>query len=83
MSISKSDLQIRPVFHFIKTSIEAHILICFIALAISKHLELKTGLSIKRLIKKMKRTRDAVLLNQITNETHVLRMEIPEELQNT
>lgn len=80
--ISKSDLQIRPVFHFIKTSIEAHILICFIALAISKHLELKTALSIKRLIKNMKRVRDAVLLNQITNETHVLRMEIPEDLKS-
>lgn len=79
--ISKSDLQIRPVYHFIRTSIEAHILICFMALAISKHLEINTGLSIKRLVKKMKRIRDAVLLNQITNETYILRMKIPDELK--
>ena len=34
--ISKSDLQIRPMFHFKQQMIEAHILICFMALAICK-----------------------------------------------
>ena len=33
--ISKSDLQIRPIYHFKEQPIYLHVLICFIALAIS------------------------------------------------
>ena len=39
--ISKSDLQIRPIFHFKEYSIHAHLLVCFMALAICKFIELK------------------------------------------
>lgn len=38
--ISKTDLQIRPIFHRLKKRIEAHICICFTAYAIYKELEL-------------------------------------------
>jgi len=37
--ISKTDLRIRPVFHRLKTRIEAHICICFTAYMIYKELE--------------------------------------------
>jgi transposase len=40
--IAKSDLQTRPIFHFKEEPIRLHILICFIALVVSKHIELKT-----------------------------------------
>lgn len=44
--ISKNDLQTRPVFHFKEQPIKLHILICFMALVVSKHIELRTGISI-------------------------------------
>ena len=47
--ISKSDLKIRPIFHWKKSRIEAHIAICYISLAIVRTLELKlkqSGISI-------------------------------------
>lgn len=44
--ISKTDLRIRPIYHRIKSRIEAHICICFTAYTIYKELE--------RLLKKNK-----------------------------
>jgi transposase len=37
--ISKSKIEIRPMFHFTKKRIEAHICICFVALKVYKELE--------------------------------------------
>jgi transposase len=37
--ISKTDLRIRPVYHRIKSRIEAHLCICFTAYAVYKELE--------------------------------------------
>ena len=37
----KNDLQARPIFHFKEQPIKLHILICFMALVISKHIEIK------------------------------------------
>jgi transposase len=48
--VAKSDLETRPIFHFKDEPIKLHILICFLALTISKHIEIKTGLSIRRFI---------------------------------
>lgn len=45
--MSKSDLQARPIFHTRKESIEAHLLIVFTALAVSRYVELITGLTIQ------------------------------------
>ncbi len=64
--ISKSDLQARPIFHYKEEPIKLHILICFMALAISKHIELKTGSSIKSFIHECKKITDARLKNKIT-----------------
>jgi transposase len=70
--ISKSDLQTRPIFHFKEEPIRLHILICFIALVVSKHIELKTGVSIRRYIDEAKKIVDAEILNHITGETVTL-----------
>ena len=40
--ISKTDLQIRPIYHRLETRIKAHILISFISYAIYKEFEIKT-----------------------------------------
>ena len=37
--ISKTDLRVRPIFHYVRRRIEAHICICFVAYAVWKELE--------------------------------------------
>ncbi len=66
--ISKNDLLIRPIFHFKEQPIRLHILICFVALVISKHIELQTGISIKNFIDESKKIVDGQLLNQINKK---------------
>jgi transposase len=55
LGISKNDLQNRPIFHFKEYPIKLHILICFIALVISKNIELKTDISIRKFIDESKK----------------------------
>ena len=71
--ISKSDLQTRPIFHFKEEPIKLHLLICFMALATSKHIELQTGTSIKKFIHECKKVTDARLKNMITSKKHRIR----------
>ncbi len=66
--ISKNDLQTRPIFHFKEQPIKLHILICFLALVVSKHIELKTGISIKKFIDESKKIVDGEILNHITQK---------------
>ncbi|MBW6491638.1 MAG: IS1634 family transposase [Lentimicrobium sp.] len=66
--ISKHDLQARPIFHFKDDPIHLHILICFMALVVSKHIELTTGDSIKKFLSECKKITDARMLNKITNK---------------
>ena len=47
--ISKTDLKTRPIFHYEHDAIKAHVLLCFMALMMSKFLEIKTGLSVQRI----------------------------------
>ena len=71
----------RPIYHFKKQTIEAHILICFMALAVCKYMELKTGRSTKALMKLLKKITDARILNTLTGEEIIIRSDVPEELQ--
>jgi transposase len=66
--ISKNDLQTRPIFHFKEQPIKLHILVCFMALVISKHIELKTGGSIRKFIDEAKKIVDGEVLNHITQK---------------
>lgn len=61
--ITKSDLEARPIFHRLDETIKAHLIIVFAGLAISKYLEIKTGLSIKRILK----IAGKVLTHKVTN----------------
>lgn len=71
--ISKSDLQTRPIFHFKEQPIQLHILICFMALTISKHIELQTNVSIRKFLDEAKKIVDGEILNQITNKKVTIR----------
>lgn len=66
--IAKNDLETRPVFHFKEQPIKLHLLICFMALAISKHVELKTQTSIRAFLTECKKVTDARLINKITKK---------------
>lgn len=66
--IAKSDLQTRPIFHFKEDPIKLHLLICFIAIVVSRNVELSTGASIRSFVKECKKVTDARILNLITNE---------------
>lgn len=46
--MTKSDLKARPVFHRTRDSIEAHLTIVFIALAISRVIQTRTGVTIRK-----------------------------------
>lgn len=80
--LAKSDLQIRPIYHFKKDSIKAHLLICFMALAVSKYLEIKTGKSVKKIVQLLKKVTDARILNTLINQEITLRSSIPAELKS-
>ncbi len=79
--IAKNDLAMRPIYHFRKQAIEAHILICFMALAVCKYMELKTGKSTKKTVKLLKNITEARIKNKLTGEIIVMRQELPEEVE--
>jgi hypothetical protein len=48
--MSKTDLRARPMFHHTRDAIEAHLTIVFTALAVARHLQDVTGLSIRKIV---------------------------------
>ena len=59
--MTKSDLRARPIFHRQRDSIEAHLTIVFAALAISRHLQDQTDVSIKKLIRTLRPLRSVTV----------------------
>jgi len=80
--ISKNDLQTRPIFHYKEQPIKLHILICFMALVVSKHIELKTEISIRKFIDESKKIVDGEILNQITNKVVTINAEQTLKMKN-
>lgn len=52
--MSKSDLRARPVFHHERDAIEAHLTVVMTALAIARHLQNTTGMSIKKIVRALR-----------------------------
>lgn len=80
--ISKSDLQTRPIFHYKEEPIKLHILICFMALVVSKHIELKTEISIRKFVDESKKIVDGEILNKITNKMVTLNAEPNQKMKD-
>lgn len=70
--VSKSDLQTRPIFHQTHQAIKAHVLLCFMALMMSKFLEIKTGLSIKRIRDILWNIHEVHIIDTLTKKTITL-----------
>lgn len=59
--MAKSDLRARPIFHRERDAIEAHLTIVFAALAVSRHLQDATGVSITRIVRTLRAARSATV----------------------
>ena len=66
--IAKSDLEIRPIYHYKENTIKNHILLCFMCLALCVYLEIKNKLSINQIVKILKSVTDAKILNVKTGK---------------
>ena len=78
--ISKHDLKTRPVFHFKEQPIRLHILICFMALAVSKYVEIKSEISIQSFVSICKNITDAKLLDKINNKIILKRVPLDNQI---
>lgn len=79
--VSKHDLKTRPIFHYKEKPIQLHVLICFMALVVSKQIELQTGLSIREFIYQCKKVTDARMLDKINNKELTIRAKVNPETQ--
>ena len=52
--MSKTDLRARPMFHHTRDAIEAHLTVVFAALALARHLQEATGLSIRKIVQTLR-----------------------------
>jgi len=60
--MAKSDLKARPIYHRVREKIEAHLTVVFAAIAVSRHIQEQTGLSIKKFVRALATVRDGVIL---------------------
>ena len=67
--MSKSDLKARPIFHTVKQSIEAHLLIVFTALAIARYVELTTSQSVSRVVKILNQVKEIIVEDPVSKQT--------------
>ena len=79
--ISKNDLTARPIYHFHRQTIIAHLLICVVSLAVLKYMEIQTGKSAHYVMEKLKSVTDGRMFNTITGKEIVMRGEITDEIQ--
>lgn len=59
--MSKNDLRARPIFHRQRDAIEAHLTIVMTALAISRYLYQKTGITVKKLVRILRPLREVTI----------------------
>lgn len=77
--MSKTDLRARPMFHHRRESIQAHLTIVFTALALARHLQQATGISIKKLVTTLRPLREATVT--IAGHTITAKTPIPDDVQ--
>lgn len=76
--MSKTDLKTRPIFHHTHDAIKSHVLLCFIGLIIGKFLELKTGLSLKRIRDILWNVHEAHIKDELTGKVITLQTNLTE-----
>jgi transposase len=81
--MSKTDLKTRPIFHHASHAIKAHVLICFIALMLGKFLELKTGMSLRRIRDIIWNIHEVQILDSLTGKIISLQTNIDDFLKSS
>ena len=82
--VSKSDLQIRPIYHFKRERIKAHVLIVFMSLVVSRLTELKLkqkGITVKRLVELLENDSLIEIHNPKTGEKILRRTPLSDTLK--
>jgi hypothetical protein len=59
--MTKHDLKARPIFHHEREAIEAHLTVVFAALAVGRHLQQRSGVTIKKLVQTLRTARSATI----------------------
>jgi hypothetical protein len=59
--MTKSDLKARPIFHHEREAIEAHLTVVFAALAVSRDLQQRCGVTVKKLVQTLRVARSATI----------------------
>jgi transposase len=77
--MSKTDLQARPFFAHTRDAIEAHLTIVFTALAVSRTIQNRTGLSIRKFLRELRPLRSATI--EINGVIRTLPPTIPDDKQ--
>lgn len=80
--MSKSDLRTRPIFHRKEDAVKAHVVVCFVSLAMGKHMEIVTGLSLRKIVDLLWSVTEAHIIDVATKETFTLRSEPSRDVDN-
>lgn len=79
--ISKTDLKMRPIYHYKPDNIKSHIMVCFMALAVAKYIEIKTQISIKATIDSLKQVTTVTIHDKLLNKNISLTSPTPQNLK--
>lgn len=74
--MSKTDLQTRPIYHYEHEAIKAHVLVCFMGLIMGKFLEIKTGLSLRKIRDLLWNVQEAHIRDTLTGKCITLQTNI-------
>jgi transposase len=66
--MSKSDLKARPIFHTLKESIQAHLLIVFTALVISRYVEICSKRSISKIVQILNQVKEIIVEDTVSKQ---------------
>ncbi|QIM16197.1 IS1634 family transposase [Leucobacter insecticola] len=77
--MAKTDLKARPIYHRQREKIEAHLTVVFCAIAISRHIQEVTGVSVKKCVQQLARVQDGVV--SIAGVEHIVPAAIPGEVR--
>jgi transposase len=70
--VTKSDLALRPIYHYKEDGIKLHLLICFVALAVSRKIEIEHHCSIKRFVHDKSKEKEVHFRNLSTNQVFIV-----------
>lgn len=73
--MSKTDLRARPMFVRTRDAIEAHLTVVFTALAMARHLQQRSGVSIKKIIQSLRPLQEITI--DITGQHLIAQPQIP------